>query len=86
MDERLRCALDFAFCHGLVLRKPLEESETDAELTTLTTHLPFALYPTSFPREAFQKAVSIQPLFNTLYQRVANDYDFLKESLKSYAK
>ncbi|XP_012281091.1 glutathione synthetase isoform X2 [Orussus abietinus] len=47
---------------------------------------PFILLPSDYPRSEFQKAVEIQTVLGALMHKVAHDYDFLKESLKSTIK
>lgn len=38
--------------------------------------------PSPFPREQFEKAVGIQKSFNSLFLRVASDYEFLESTFK----
>ncbi|KAM7541841.1 hypothetical protein Aperf_G00000006019 [Anoplocephala perfoliata] len=38
--------------------------------------------PSPFPREQFEKAVSIQKQFNSLFLRIASDYDFLESTFR----
>lgn len=48
--------------------------------------VPFTLYPTEFPRSAYESVVSIQPLVNQLMLKVSRDGDFLKETLAEAGK
>ena len=41
-----------------------------------------SLVPTRFSRVAYEKAVAVQPLYNTLYHKVAKDREFLKSALE----
>ena len=43
---------------------------------------PFMLFPSPFPRDEFEKAVSLQVVINELMHKVAHDYTFLKDALK----
>lgn len=45
---------------------------------------PFTLFPSSYPKAEFEKAVEIQPLLNELTHKVAHDYEFLFNTLKKY--
>ncbi|KAI8817461.1 glutathione synthase [Fimicolochytrium jonesii] len=78
-------AVDWALAHGLVIRAP-PTSTTPTSNIPLTTHAPFALFPSPFPRKAFEFAVKIQPLFNQLVESVARDRGFLEETMESLSK
>lgn len=39
------------------------------------------LLPTQFSKKVYESAVSLQPIYNTLYRRIAMDSQFLLESL-----
>lgn len=43
---------------------------------------PFALLPSRFPRQEFERAVHIQTIINELIHRVAHNHEFLEETLK----
>ena len=43
---------------------------------------PFMLFPSPFPRDEYDKAVSLQVVINELMHKVAHDYNFLRDSLK----
>lgn len=43
---------------------------------------PFTLFPSTYPKNEFEKAVEIQPVLNELMHKVAHDYEFLHNSLK----
>lgn len=40
-------------------------------------HAPFSLFPTPYPRDAFNRARKLQHAYNVLYARIAQDVDFL---------
>ena len=74
-------ARDFALSHGLVYRA-LPSEPNDEPLQDTTIHAPTTIVPTPFPRDLFEKAQSLQPLFNKLYARVAMDANFLRTVMK----
>lgn len=42
---------------------------------------PFVLVPSTFPKKEFEKAVELQPVVNELIHRIANNYEFIKDTL-----
>ena len=40
-------------------------------------HAPISLFPSLFPRHLFEQAQRLQPIYNVLYARVAQDVEFL---------
>lgn len=44
-------------------------------------HVPLALLPTPFPRQAFVQALELATHFNILVDRVSQDSQFLQEAL-----
>ncbi|EZA60374.1 Glutathione synthetase [Ooceraea biroi] len=80
LEELIDKAKDWALMNGMCLR-----SKTNFNRDVLQ-FAPFALFPSPFPREEFQKAYDIQIILNTLIHRVAHDYDFLKETLQEIIK
>lgn len=67
-----KAAIDYAFGHSLIVRHAPGTSGSTI------INAPFSLYPTPFPRELFNAALKIQPLYNKLYARITNDYEFLQ--------
>ncbi|ODO07992.1 glutathione synthetase [Cryptococcus amylolentus CBS 6273] len=65
-------ATTWALSHGFVLLPP---SPTTPPTATISA--PLSLLPTPFPRQLFDLAVSLQPLYNALYARIALDWEFL---------
>ena len=47
--------------------------------------MPIALVPTPFPRGQYDKAIRVQPLFNTLMHRARSDTAFLTDHLTAAA-
>ncbi|GAA5986277.1 hypothetical protein JCM11641_004876 [Rhodosporidiobolus odoratus] len=71
---------DYSLAHGLIVRPfPTDSSNPSSISTTSAIHAPYALYPSPFPRDLFQQAIDLQPLYNALYARVTADDDFLEE-------
>ncbi|KAJ3290546.1 hypothetical protein HDU79_003161 [Rhizoclosmatium sp. JEL0117] len=73
-------AVDFAVLNGLVLA-----TEKSASLQRPISHAPFALNPSNIPKNCFEAAVKLQPLFNTLVHKVSEDAGFLKEVMDGLA-
>jgi glutathione synthase len=72
-------ATDWATQNGLIIR-----SVTDGNPTAI--HAPFALFPSPFPKSGYQFANEIQPLFNSLVDRVARDHEFLVSVMEGLSK
>ncbi|KAL3105333.1 hypothetical protein niasHT_026066 [Heterodera trifolii] len=77
LDELALYAIEWAQNNGLVLRKYDPKASADT-----AEFAPISLFPSPFPRKAFEKALSVQKAMNLLYFRVANDHEFLMESFK----
>jgi glutathione synthase len=69
----LSLAVDYALSNSLIVRPPGHPPST-----TQALHAPFSLYPTPFPRHLFSQALELQPLYNEVYAKVANDDAFLE--------
>jgi hypothetical protein len=68
--------IDYAHSHGLIIR----ESSTIEE-NQVARIPPVTLFPSLFPKRAWQNAVGLQTIYNELYARVANDVEWLGEIL-----
>ncbi|XP_063218316.1 glutathione synthetase-like isoform X2 [Bacillus rossius redtenbacheri] len=77
LEDIIEKARDWALMHGVCMRSRSSFSKDTLQFA------PFVLLPSPFPRKEFQKAVSIQPILNELMHKVANDHEFLSETLKS---
>jgi glutathione synthase len=75
-DTLLRQVNAWCGIHGLMY--------TDGDITW--TPAPLALTPTPYPREAFEFVRSIQPLWNTLMDRIARDREFLLAELTAVSR
>lgn len=80
LEELIDKAKDWALMNGMCLRSKVNFNKNVLQFA------PFALFPSPFPREEFQNACDIQIILNILIHRVANDYDFLKETLQETIK
>lgn len=69
---------DWALTHGILMRTADFPTSSD-----VVNYAPFALFPSMIPRSIYNEAKQMQTDFNLLMHKVAHDYDFLKESLKS---
>ncbi|XP_076224494.1 glutathione synthetase isoform X2 [Nomia melanderi] len=80
LEELIAKAKNWALMHGMCMR-----SKTNFNKNTLQ-FAPFILIPSPFPRKEFENACQIQPKLNLLIHRVAQDYNFLKETLEEIIK
>ncbi|XP_034028059.1 glutathione synthetase [Thalassophryne amazonica] len=71
-------AKESALMHGVLLR--IKETPSSSELVT---YAPFSLFPTPVNQAVFQQALTVQPHYNTLVDKVSQDPDFLEEALSS---
>jgi len=67
-------ATNYALAHGVLFAG----GEQSAPLAH-GFHIPFALFPSPFPRRLFEESKRIQSAYHTLYARVASDYAFLEQ-------
>jgi len=63
---------DYCLSHGITVR-PSKSSEGDH----VACHAPVTLFPSVFPRNAWEQALHIQTTYNLLYAKIANDADWL---------
>lgn len=66
--------VDWSLSHGLAMLTPEGEGVT-------AVHAPVTVYPSPFPKSGMVNALTVQKAFNELYARVANDEEWLRESL-----
>ena len=72
-------AVSWAAQHGLLIGT--ESSDAGAHMAASFTHAPVAVLPTPFPRDVFELAVKVSPLFASLSDAVSRDDAFLRETL-----
>ncbi|KAI3412163.1 hypothetical protein GPALN_002204 [Globodera pallida] len=80
IEAMVEDAINWAHIHGLVIRTKEMKLKND-----IAMFLPFALFPTPFPREKFDEARAVQTAMQLLYFRVASDFEFLREHIQSVA-
>ncbi|GAA5968174.1 hypothetical protein JCM3765_003692 [Sporobolomyces pararoseus] len=71
-ETLLNLASDYSLSTGLVLR-PTNHS------TTTSIHAPYSLYPSPFPKHLFEKAKTLQPIYNELYSKITTNDEFLEK-------
>lgn len=72
-------AIDWATSHGLLMRQAQSHSLVDV------AHVPFALFPSPFPRSQFQHVDGrMQQLLNKLVHLIATDTEFLESIFEPY--
>uniref|UniRef100_A0A183CFL0 Glutathione synthetase n=1 Tax=Globodera pallida TaxID=36090 RepID=A0A183CFL0_GLOPA len=81
IEAMVEDAINWAHIHGLVVRTKEMKLKND-----IAMFLPFALFPTPFPREIFEQARDVQTAMQLLYFRVASDFKFLREHLQPVAE
>ncbi|KAL3087210.1 hypothetical protein niasHS_009090 [Heterodera schachtii] len=75
-------AIEWCHNNALILRRKGDEGNRgDAALFP-----PLTLFPSPFPRDAFEQALKAQKAMNLLYFRVARDYEFLMNAYKDVIK
>lgn len=80
LQELAKNAQEYALTNGFVMR--LDKFCTDETVV----FAPFTFVPSPFPRKEFLKAKDIQKDINEVLHKVANDHEFLKNSLRSTVK
>ncbi|CZR60706.1 related to glutathione synthetase [Phialocephala subalpina] len=69
---------DWQITHG----SQLKLVKTDDEHTVLSQPVGCTLFPTLYPRDLFQETLSLQVIYNKLYTAVAEDEEWLYQTLK----
>ncbi|KKY21095.1 putative glutathione synthetase [Phaeomoniella chlamydospora] len=69
--------------HGLAVRpNPTFVAAEHDPNSSLATNAPVTLFPSPFPRVAFEHAQQLQEPYNELYARISNDEEWLEDVLK----
>ncbi|KAI8914099.1 glutathione synthase [Entophlyctis helioformis] len=76
LEELTLQAVDWATAHGLVMRARGADYP-------LAVHAPLALFPSPYPRDCYEQALHLQPLFNRLVDKIARDDAFLASVMSS---
>lgn len=77
-DETLVQSQHWALSHGLCMLD-------DGEKISQTSHAPFTLFPTPFPKSGFEEALSVQKAFNELYFSVSRNNEWLENVVSELA-
>ena len=70
---------DYCLSHGITVR-PVQAGEGNH----LASHAPVTVFPSLFPRNAWEQAMKVQQLYNLLYLRIANDVEWLGKIMDEY--
>jgi glutathione synthase len=80
---------DWALAHGLAVRPPpalAADDDDDASSPGLGrlagVPVPVTLFPSPFPRRAFEQALAAQKAYNALYAAVSRDEVFLEQIVR----
>ena len=69
--------------HGLAVRpNPSFVAPEHDPNSILATNAPVTLFPSPFPKITFDHAQELQPLYNELYARIADEEEWLEGVLK----
>lgn len=73
--------IDYCGCFGLMLK----ESKTEKDYYK-SVSAPISLFPSNIPEPFYSHAVGVQPLFNTLIEKMARDHQMIHQVLKPFAE
>lgn len=77
-DDLARAVKNWALAHGLAIRPPPAVVSDDIDPQgLLAINVPVTLFPSSFPRQCFDQARSVQKTYNELYAAISRDEEFL---------
>lgn len=75
----LTSLIDYSLAHGITVRPPIA-----SENNHLASHAPVTLFPSLFPRGAWEQALAVQTTYNHLYAKIANDIPWLGKIMDEY--
>uniref|UniRef100_A0AAV1VD27 Glutathione synthetase n=1 Tax=Peronospora matthiolae TaxID=2874970 RepID=A0AAV1VD27_9STRA len=75
-------AIAYAAAHGLLVRWPRDPSALD-DAPSAFVHIPLCLLPVPFPRQHFERAVQLSPLYGRLVDRVSRDVVWLHDCVQN---
>ena len=82
-DHLVYTIKNWSIQHGLAVRPNPTFVSTEIDPNSiLATNAPVTLFPSPFPRVTFDHAQHLQPVYNELYARIADDEEWLEEILK----
>ncbi|KAL3071535.1 hypothetical protein niasHT_031899 [Heterodera trifolii] len=95
INRLAKFAIEWCHNNGLIVRQLLGRDhkiggtpliEIIQERADIAGFPPLTLFPSPFPRSAFEQAMNVQKAMNLLYFRVACDFDFLMDAFKDVTK
>lgn len=75
--ELVLLANDWALSNSLVYRPPAPD-QTSRPPQGSVVHAPYALYPTPFPKDQYEKSLRLSEIYSALYAHIAVDDKFLE--------
>jgi glutathione synthase len=75
----LTSLVDYCLAHGITVR-----TAQPSEGNHLASHAPVTLFPSLFPRNAFEQALRVQTTYNALYAKIANEVEWLGKIMDEY--
>ena len=72
-------AIDWSLSHGLIIRPP-----TNLSNNSFVMHAPVSLFPSPFPRKTYYEAIELQPIYNILFHKLSQDFEFITQVIKEY--
>ena len=79
LDFLIASLKDYCLSHGITIR-PASSSDGDSS----AIHAPVTLFPSLFPRSAWEQAIHVQKTYNILYARIANDVEWLGKIMDEF--
>ena len=70
---------DYCLAHGITVR-PVHAGKGNH----LASHAPVTVFPSLFPRRAWEQAIKVQQTYNILYSKIANNVEWLGEIMCEY--
>ena len=77
----LKEVIDYCGSVGLLLKQSKDLKDYYKSIPA-----PISLFPSNIPEPYFSYAISMQPIFNTLIEKLARDYKTIHETLKPFAE
>mmetsp|Transcript_7975 Transcript_7975/g.8124 ORF Transcript_7975/g.8124 Transcript_7975/m.8124 type:complete len:505 (+) Transcript_7975:214-1728(+) len=85
MEPSIENLVQWCLTHGIVMGKKRDIMD-NSKIHSSVDHAPFSLRPYEFPDQEFRKAISLSTLFNKLIISVAQDKEWLMETLHQTAE
>lgn len=82
-DYLVQTVKDWSIQNGLTVRpNPTFVGPEVNKTLVLATNAPVTLFPSPFPKACFEQAKSLQQVYNELYAAIADDEDWLEETIQ----